>query len=1416
MKTKIFLCTLLLWVTCSATMGQSYYNIPIVTPSGLTLRYDIKNGSACVRGSNGVSGDLIIPNSVTYNGIQYPVLTIKESAFSGMNRLKSVIIPSSVKEIDNNAFDGCDSLESVTLSDSIIYLGDYMFRNCYALSSINLPTHISRIPVGFFQNCTSLSEFTLPNISNIESNAFQGCTSITSLALPTSTHLIGKNAFSGCTNLDTVYINSTYSTYYDNVWDAIYMGYAIFFGEESVYSPLGNLLSHRMITADEVFDTNTFIVINYCAYNSYYNMSIWEPIREKMIQGVPNPAIDYSYTITTLSNDSLRGTATATPSEVLCYDSITLLATANYGYHFDHWDYMYEDGMMSSFININPLIIREPSDGVYHAYFEPNEYKLELSSPDSNSCVFVYSNDYHYIESYTSLPYLSQYILVPATTYGYHFTQWSDGDTNNPRTITITQDTAFIAHFEPDIYTMRTWSNTTFGSTTGDGEYTYLDTVIIAAIADYGYHFVWWNDIDTNNPRTIIIEQNTELQAVFQENDYIFSMAIDSNIHGFLGHMNQYGYYDNVYNSYTYDSYYLLQHTITATANYGYHFSQWSDGDTNNPRTVTLTQDTHLIAQFAPNVYTLSTAVDDTLHGNVSGAGDYNYHDTIQITASANYGYHFDQWNDGDGNNPRTVTLTQDTTFTALFAPNVYSLSTAVNDTLHGNVSGAGDYNYLSNVQLTATANYGYHFTQWSDGDTNNPRTVTLTQNMTFTALFAPNVYSLSTTLDDALHGSTAGDGDYNYLSQHTITATANYGYHFDQWNDGDTNNPRTVTLMQNTAFTALFAPNVYTLSTAVDDTLHGNVSGAGDYNYLSNVQLTAAANYGYHFTQWSDGDINNPRTVTLTQDTAFTALFAPNVYSLSTAVNDTLHGSTTGDGDYNYLSNVQLTASANYGYHFTQWNDGNVNNPRTVTLTQDTAFTAQFAPNAYSLSTAMDDTLHGNVGGAGDYNDLSQHTINATANYGYHFTQWSDGDTNNPRTVTLTQDTAFTALFAPNVYSLSTAVNDTLLGTVSAGGVYEYLDSATVEAQCTAAHYHFVSWSNGVRDNPYTFTMRQDTLLTAVFAIDTHRVQLAVSEEGFGHAEGDGLFTYGMPCTVTATAEAGYHFVQWSNGERDNPLTLTVVQDTLLTAQFIADVTPDICMVSVQEEHNVVVWNKANDTNIASYSLYRESNTAGDYDLVAHFSYDSLSLWTDTTSRPMTRSYRYRLTATDRYGYESEPSTIHKTMHLTISQGIGGRWNLVWTEYWGADYTTYVIYRGTSPTDIEQIDELPAGGNTTYTDEHAPGGAVYYQVGVVMSNECSPTAKAYAISRSNMATNNTVGVPAVREMEPGRITVLGQTLVVEGLHGETVRLYDLLGRLLHTEHDGGSGRVVLQAPSTGTYLLHVEGYKARKVVVLH
>jgi hypothetical protein len=188
----------------------------------------------------------------------------------------------------------------------------------------------------------------------------------------------------------------------------------------------------------------------------------------------------------------------------------------------------------------------------------------------------------------------------------------------------------------------------------------------------------------------------------------------------------------------------------------------------------------------------------------------------------------------------------------------------------HGNVT--YPQTMCEDMSLNATPDSGYHFTQWSDGNTDNPRTIELTQDTSFTAEFAKNSYAISTISANPEWGTIAGDTSALYLDEVEISAIPNYGYHFVQWDDNNTLNPRSFTLTQDTTFTATFAKNVYSITKNAE---HGTISGSSSAEYLDFVTLTATSDYGYHFTQWSDGLKDNPRIFQITQDTTFTAEFA-------------------------------------------------------------------------------------------------------------------------------------------------------------------------------------------------------------------------------------------------------------------------------------------------------------------------------------------------------------------------------------------------------------------------------------------------------------------------------------------------------------------------------------------------------------
>ena len=206
-----------------------------------------------------------------------------------------------------------------------------------------------------------------------------------------------------------------------------------------------------------------------------------------------------------------------------------------------------------------------------------------------------------------------------------------------------------------------------------------------------------------------------------------------------------------------------------------------------------------------------------------------------------------------------------------------------------------------------------------------------------------------------------------------------------------------------------------YELKLYSDSLAMGDVEGAGYYDEDALAECLAVPNPGFVFRHWNDGVTQNPRLLHLSQDTAFTAFFAEGgMYHIDLFSNNQDMGYVTGQGDYPTYSNITISATpASNDFVFSHWNDGNTSNPRTLTLSQDTAFTAFFTERRYHAEVQSGMPEWGSAFGEGDYIANSQVTISASpANAHFEFSQWNDGDTNNPRTFTITQDTSFAALF--------------------------------------------------------------------------------------------------------------------------------------------------------------------------------------------------------------------------------------------------------------------------------------------------------------------------------------------------------------------------------------------------------------------
>ena len=216
-----------------------------------------------------------------------------------------------------------------------------------------------------------------------------------------------------------------------------------------------------------------------------------------------------------------------------------------------------------------------------------------------------------------------------------------------------------------------------------------------------------------------------------------------------------------------------------------------------------------------PSEYTI-TVTCDPQQGQVSGSGTYTDGSVVMITATPNAGYAFTQWSDGNKDNPRKVTVTADATYTAEFALQTYVVS-ATCAPQHGQVTGGGTYPYGSEVSLTVIPNEGYVFTQWSDGNKDNPRKVTVTADATYTAEFALQTYVVSVTCDPQ-QGQVTGGGTYPYGSEVSLTATPNEGYEFEQWSDGTTANPYSFLAEKDVTIEALFVPTTPVVNVAAEE----------------------------------------------------------------------------------------------------------------------------------------------------------------------------------------------------------------------------------------------------------------------------------------------------------------------------------------------------------------------------------------------------------------------------------------------------------------------------------------------------------------------------------------------------------------------------------------------------------------------
>ena len=129
-----------------------------------------------------------------------------EGLFYGANKLESVTLPSTLKEIGDNAFHGCVSLGAIEFPDGLVTIHEDAFHSCPLIESILLPNSLIRIEAHAFIDCTSLESIVFSDqLKDIDAGAFWNCSSLTAANLPDSLEGLGESAFGECVNLESIH-----------------------------------------------------------------------------------------------------------------------------------------------------------------------------------------------------------------------------------------------------------------------------------------------------------------------------------------------------------------------------------------------------------------------------------------------------------------------------------------------------------------------------------------------------------------------------------------------------------------------------------------------------------------------------------------------------------------------------------------------------------------------------------------------------------------------------------------------------------------------------------------------------------------------------------------------------------------------------------------------------------------------------------------------------------------------------------------------------------------------------------------------------------------------------------------------------------------------------------------------------------
>lgn len=762
------------------------------------------------------------------------------------------------------------------------------------------------------------------------------------------------------------------------------------------------------------------------------------------------------YNITIPVNVSPTGAGTTSPSPFTGQEGsiVNITATPATGYKFAYLT----NGVNDTHYTDNPQSVVMLSVKTLTVYFTLKSYTVTWNA--NGGTVSPASTTKTHGSTLGTLPTPTR---ASTAEYSYTFAGWftaASGGTQISTTTTVTENVTYYAHWTATKRSYTATFNGNGGSTPSPSSITKEYNTALGTLptcSRTGYTFLGWYTASSGGTKistTTVVTKDITYYAQWSINSYTLTFNPNG---GTVTPTSKDLEYNSAYGT-------LPTPTRASDAQYTYTFAGWYTAATGGTQVTATTKmaakDTTIYAHWTSNTrsYTVSYQTTYGTLNRTSQSVAYNSKGSCTLTMpnnTAEFTYTFVGWYtaaNGGGTKVgseltlETPAIKGTVTYYAYVTRSTKSYTHTFNANGGGTVSPATitkAYNTALGT-LPTVSRTGYTFVGWFDtsatsGGTQATTTTKVTGTKTWYARWSINSYTFTFDKNGGnTPSATAITKEYNTaigtLPTCTRSADNTYTYAFAGWFDtsassGGTKLTTTTKVTSNKTWYARWTSTYknYTVTWDGNGGTPSKSSSSFHYNDALGA-LPTATRTGYTFKGWSTsktGTVNISTTTKVTANVTYYAVWTINSYTWTFDANGGT-GDTTKTLNYNATLSTLPTASrastAANNYTFAGWfdTDASTGGTQLTTSTKCTGNKTWYArwtisTRQYKLTVTAG--TGGTVSGGGTYNYNASATLKATANSGYYFVKWSDGNTNATRTVTVTKDATYTATFKQDPY---------------------------------------------------------------------------------------------------------------------------------------------------------------------------------------------------------------------------------------------------------------------------------------------------------------------------------------------------------------------------------------------------------------